>query len=64
MRIYSHNKYTLIAYAKSGTGSSVVDKGDEVYILMLSTFQQDKQKVKVNKQVTGKGRLDLGPWRT
>lgn len=42
----------------------MVDKGDEVYILMLSTFQQDKQKVKVNKQVTGKGRLDLGPWRT
>ena len=36
--VYSYNKYTLTAYSMPGIGFSVVDKGDEIYILMLNTF--------------------------
>lgn len=43
-----------------GTGSSV-DKGEEVYTLVLNTFDGINKKMKVNTQVENEGRLDSGP---
>ena len=46
-----------------GTGSSV-DKGEEVYTLVLNTFDGINKKMKVNTQVENEGRLDSGTSRS